>query len=72
MMHSVFLWGNVIDPSLLPRVYTDVGAIPYVLSGANVMCPGLTSPGASMDTELEANEPVVMSSIIMNLLEELL
>lgn len=26
----------------------DRGAIRFVLSGANIMCPGLTSPGASM------------------------
>lgn len=26
----------------------DKGAIRFVLSGANVMCPGLTSPGACM------------------------
>lgn len=26
----------------------DKGAIRFVLSGANIMCPGLTSPGAHM------------------------
>lgn len=26
----------------------DKGAIRFVLSGANIMCPGLTSPGACM------------------------
>lgn len=26
----------------------DKGAIRFVLSGANIMCPGLTSPGAQM------------------------
>ena len=26
----------------------DKGAIKFVLSGANIMCPGLTSPGACM------------------------
>lgn len=26
----------------------DKGAIRFVLSGANIMCPGLTSPGAKM------------------------
>lgn len=26
----------------------DKGAIRFVLSGANIMCPGLTSPGALM------------------------
>lgn len=28
----------------------DKGAIRFVLSGANIMCPGLTSPGACMTT----------------------
>lgn len=27
------------------RVTVDKGAIPYLLGGANVMCPGLTNPG---------------------------
>ena len=27
----------------------DKGAIKFVLSGANIMCPGLTSPGAKME-----------------------
>lgn len=27
----------------------DKGAIRFVLSGANIMCPGLTSPGAKMN-----------------------
>lgn len=26
----------------------DKGAIRFILSGANIMCPGLTSPGACM------------------------
>ena len=26
----------------------DKGAIRFILSGANIMCPGLTSPGAKM------------------------
>ncbi|RKP06091.1 PUA-like domain-containing protein, partial [Thamnocephalis sphaerospora] len=39
-------------PDCLPTVQVDRGAIKFVLSGANIMCPGLTSPGARMDTEL--------------------
>ena len=30
----------------------DRGAIKFLLSGANIMCPGLTSPGARLDTDL--------------------
>ena len=33
------------DPMLLPWVQVDKGAIKFILSGANIMCPGLTSPG---------------------------
>jgi len=29
-------------------VTVDKGAIPYVLGGAHIMCPGLTNPGGSM------------------------
>lgn len=35
-------------PFILPRERVDKGAIKFVLSGANIMCPGLTSPGANM------------------------
>jgi len=40
--------GNLVcaDPFLLPHMQVDKGAIKFILSGANVMCPGLTSPGA--------------------------
>lgn len=36
-------------PSLqLTKVTVDKGAIPYLLGGANIMCPGLTNPGGEM------------------------
>ena len=35
-------------PFFLPKEQVDKGAIRFVLSGANIMCPGLTSPGAAM------------------------
>lgn len=35
-------------PIFLPKQQVDKGAIRFVLSGANIMCPGLTSPGAAM------------------------
>lgn len=47
------------DPLILPHVQVDKGAIKFVLSGANIMCPGLTSPGARMDTALPENTIVV-------------
>ena len=36
-------------PHILPKFQVDKGAIRFVLSGANIMCPGLTSPGGSME-----------------------
>lgn len=35
-------------PFFLPIEQVDKGAIRFVLSGANIMCPGLTSKGAKM------------------------
>ncbi|XP_040564551.1 malignant T-cell-amplified sequence 1 homolog [Lepeophtheirus salmonis] len=35
-------------PFLLPHQMVDKGAIKFVLSGANIMCPGLTHPNARM------------------------
>jgi PUA domain protein len=36
-------------PTMMPAVQVDKGAIKFVLKGANIMCPGLTSPGGHMD-----------------------
>lgn len=41
-------------------VQVDKGAIRFILSSANIMCPGLTSPGAVMEKELMANTPVAV------------
>lgn len=38
-------------PDAFPSVQVDRGAIKFVLSGANVMCPGLTSAGAKLPEE---------------------
>lgn len=35
-------------PFMLRPQQVDKGAIRFVLSGANIMCPGLTSPGAKL------------------------
>ena len=37
------------DPDILPKFQVDRGAVPFVLSGANIMAPGLTSAGGAMD-----------------------
>jgi len=36
-------------PDILPKFRVDRGAIRFVLSGANIMAPGLTSEGGHMD-----------------------
>jgi len=51
-------WLSISVPFILPHMQVDKGAIRFVLSGANIMCPGLTSPGAKM-TKLEADKIVV-------------
>lgn len=48
-----------LDPTLLPQLQVDKGAIKFVLSGANIMCPGLTSPGARMDVSIPADTVIV-------------
>eukprot|EP01115_Flamella_aegyptia_P000859 TRINITY_DN1128_c1_g1_i2.p1 TRINITY_DN1128_c1_g1~~TRINITY_DN1128_c1_g1_i2.p1 ORF type:complete len:193 (+),score=24.96 TRINITY_DN1128_c1_g1_i2:42-581(+) len=45
-------------PFILPKVQVDEGAIRFVISGANIMCPGLTSPGAEMKEEIEEDQIV--------------
>lgn len=47
-------------PQMMKRVRADKGAIKFVLSGANVMCPGLTSKGATLHDELGEGEPVAV------------
>ena len=53
---------NQTDPTILPRVQVDKGAIKFILSGANIMCPGLTSKGAKMETPLPENTVVVSNN----------
>jgi PUA domain protein len=43
----------------MKKFQVDRGAIKFVLSGANIMCPGLTSPGGALDDEVEEETPVV-------------
>lgn len=42
-------------PFILPSVQVDRGAIKFVLQGANIMCPGLTSAGGKLDTDFAAD-----------------
>lgn len=52
------------DPNIMKKLQVDRGAIRFVLAGANIMCPGLTSPGGVLDDEVEAETPVVRSHFL--------
>mmetsp|Transcript_21334 Transcript_21334/g.43296 ORF Transcript_21334/g.43296 Transcript_21334/m.43296 type:complete len:185 (+) Transcript_21334:135-689(+) len=50
-------------PFILPTMRVDAGAIKFVLSGANIMCPGLTHKNVVDElaqNEVEANSPVTI------------
>ena len=42
------------DPTLLPKVQVDRGAIRFLLAGAHMMCPGFTSAGGYLPPSEEA------------------
>jgi PUA domain protein len=56
----VFFFYFSPDPFMMPHMQVDKGAIRFVLSGANIMCPGLTSPGAAMTKDLPPETPVAI------------
>ena len=45
-------------PFLLPIQIVDKGAIKFILSGAHIMCPGLTSKGAFLNMETDKGAAV--------------
>ncbi|OLL25881.1 Translation machinery-associated protein 20 [Neolecta irregularis DAH-3] len=47
-------------PDVFPKVQVDRGAIKFVLSGANIMCPGLTSKGAQLNEAIETDKVVAV------------
>jgi len=60
---SGFLTVRVTDPSVLPVVGIDRGAIRFLLQGAHMMCPGMTSKGGYLpptESELLAGTPVAL------------
>lgn len=48
-------------PVFLPKQQVDKGAIRFLLSGANIMCPGLTSPGAYMNPAEKGTVVAIMA-----------
>ena len=47
-------------PDMMIRMQVDKGAIPFVLGGANIMCPGFTSKGGILPDSLDAEVPVAI------------
>lgn len=45
-------------PFILPAHTCDIGGAKYLLSGANVMCPGLTSKGGQVGEDIPAGAAV--------------
>ncbi|MQM06359.1 hypothetical protein Taro_039179, partial [Colocasia esculenta] len=45
-------------PDIMKKFQVDRGAIKFVLAGANIMCPGLTSPGGGLDDDVLEARPV--------------
>ena len=39
---------SILDPLMLKTMQVDRGAIKHILSGAHIMCPGLTSAGGRL------------------------
>lgn len=48
-----------LDPMLLPQVQVDSGAIKFIIGGADVMCPGLTSSMGFLPDGLQIGTVVV-------------
>jgi PUA domain protein len=54
-----------VDPFILPHVRIDRGAIRFLLAGAHMMCPGLTSAGGWLppaDAALPAGTPIAFDA----------
>lgn len=47
-------------PGIMKKFRVDRGAIKFVLAGANIMCPGLTSAGGEVDAEVAVDSPVAI------------
>ncbi|VDK62224.1 unnamed protein product [Onchocerca ochengi] len=47
-------------PFILPHEQVDKGAIKFVLNGSQIMCRGLTSPGAKLNADVSENSVVAL------------
>ena len=46
----------------MPKMQVDKGAIKFVLRGANIMAPGLTSAGGAFEMNIEKGDPVQITA----------
>lgn len=47
-------------PGMMKKIQVDRGAIKFVLAGANIMCPGITSKGGDLIDDVDAETPVAV------------
>jgi PUA domain protein len=47
-------------PNMMQKMQVDKGAIRFILGGANIMCPGFTSPGGNITVPVEVEQPVAI------------
>ncbi|CAM8914709.1 unnamed protein product [Rhodiola kirilowii] len=63
LVNSVPLFFNIRDGPYMPTLrllHQCKGGNKICLSGANIMCPGLTSPGGHLEDEVGAESPVAI------------
>jgi PUA domain protein len=48
-------------PNMLPKLQVDRGAVKFVMSGAQIMCPGLTSAGGKLDLTVGKGQIVAVT-----------
>ncbi|KAK3183594.1 hypothetical protein Dsin_030880 [Dipteronia sinensis] len=70
MVNNVPLFFNIRDGPYMPTLrllhqcklsnYNEKITSRFVLAGANIMCPGLTSPGGALNDEVKAETPVAI------------
>jgi PUA domain protein len=52
---------SLLDPDILPKLQVDRGAVKFVMSGAQIMCPGLTSAGGKLDMSVQKDAIVAVT-----------
>lgn len=60
MYLSLLVVCDLLVPDMMESVQVDSGAIKFILSGADIMCPGLTSAGGRIRPELKEGAVVAV------------